>query len=186
LFMTESLTGASWALWIGMQLDIEKMLSGCIRTDASSSGTISGQSEPPLTEGGARKTRADITVSPDRASDPAVKSSGLPTPPGSFDNNVTSGKHVTENSTSTQSSDRTQKRVVTAIESTMDPSPSFAFSDSKRIVSYTTLQNFYALLDRIERTSYVGALFLEAYAEKLRDDMCKDCWFQHNFNLDKF
>jgi hypothetical protein len=49
-----------------------------------------------------------------------------------------------------------------------------------RIISYRTLQDFYALLDKIERTSHVGALFLEAYAERLRDDMCKDCRFKHN------
>lgn len=51
-------------------------------------------------------------------------------------------------------------------------------ADALGIVSYKTLQDFYSLLDQIERTSYVGALFLEAYAERLRDDMCKDCWFK--------
>jgi hypothetical protein len=56
----------------------------------------------------------------------------------------------------------------------------------KRIRSYKSLQDFYSLLDKIERTSYVGALFLEAYAEKLRDDMCKSCWLKHNINLDLF
>ncbi|KAF2137982.1 uncharacterized protein K452DRAFT_311771 [Aplosporella prunicola CBS 121167] len=43
-----------------------------------------------------------------------------------------------------------------------------------------TLQEFYALLDSIERSSFVGAQFLEAYAEQLRDDLCNDCWFKHN------
>ncbi|KAF2130230.1 hypothetical protein P153DRAFT_365860 [Dothidotthia symphoricarpi CBS 119687] len=57
---------------------------------------------------------------------------------------------------------------------------------NKRITSYKTLQDFYSLLDRIERTSHVGALFLEAYAEKLRDDMCRSCWFKHNVRLDVF
>lgn len=56
----------------------------------------------------------------------------------------------------------------------------------KRIQSYKTLRDFYTLLDKIERTSYVGALFLEAYAEKLRDDMCKSCWFRHNVQCDLF
>jgi hypothetical protein len=63
-------------------------------------------------------------------------------------------------------------------------SPSLSYDTS--MVSYKTLQDFYTLLDRIERTSYVGAVFLEAYAEKLSDDMCKDCWFKHNVKLDMF
>lgn len=53
-------------------------------------------------------------------------------------------------------------------------------------MSYKTLQGFYKLLDKIERTSYVCAKFLEAYAEKLRDDLCKDCWFKRNVNLDLY
>lgn len=57
---------------------------------------------------------------------------------------------------------------------------------SEGIRSYKTLQDFYSLLDKIERTSYIGALFLEAYAEKLRDDMCKSCWFRHNVQLNLF
>ncbi|KAL5118564.1 hypothetical protein ACEQ8H_003579 [Pleosporales sp. CAS-2024a] len=56
----------------------------------------------------------------------------------------------------------------------------------KRIVSYKTMQDFYSLLDQIERTSYVGARFLEAYAERLRDDMCKDCWFRQHVRMDLF
>ncbi|KAK7620291.1 hypothetical protein IWX50DRAFT_617336 [Phyllosticta citricarpa] len=43
-----------------------------------------------------------------------------------------------------------------------------------------TLPEFYALLDMIERTSYVGAQFLEAYAEGLQNDYCNDCWFTFN------
>jgi hypothetical protein len=42
--------------------------------------------------------------------------------------------------------------------------------------SFETLADFYYLLDRIERTSYVGSRFLEAYAEYLSDDICSDCW----------
>ncbi|KAH8730748.1 hypothetical protein GQ44DRAFT_699794 [Phaeosphaeriaceae sp. PMI808] len=53
-------------------------------------------------------------------------------------------------------------------------------SAPRRIESYKSLQDFYSLLDRIERTSYVGAVFLEAYAERLRGDMCKNCWMKHN------
>ncbi|KAK3717643.1 hypothetical protein LTR37_005710 [Vermiconidia calcicola] len=43
-----------------------------------------------------------------------------------------------------------------------------------------TLQDFYSVLDELERTSPMGARFLEAYAERLRDEVCKHCWFRHN------
>lgn len=43
-----------------------------------------------------------------------------------------------------------------------------------------TLHDFYSVLDKVERTSPMGAKFLEAYAERLRDEACKDCWFRHN------
>ncbi|KAF4307482.1 hypothetical protein GTA08_BOTSDO03731 [Botryosphaeria dothidea] len=46
-----------------------------------------------------------------------------------------------------------------------------------------SLPGFYSLLDTIERTSYVGAQYLEAYAEHLRDDLCEDCWWTHNISL---
>lgn len=45
------------------------------------------------------------------------------------------------------------------------------------------MQDFYGLLDKIERTSFVGAIFLEAYAERLRDDLCKAYWLKRNANL---
>ncbi|KAF2493100.1 hypothetical protein BU16DRAFT_583270 [Lophium mytilinum] len=51
-------------------------------------------------------------------------------------------------------------------------------------INLRTLQDFYSLLDQIERTSYVGAMFLEAYAEYLRDDLCGNCWFQFNVLAD--
>lgn len=47
-----------------------------------------------------------------------------------------------------------------------------------------SLPELYALLDAIERTSYVGAQYLEAYAEQLRDDLCEDCWWTHNISID--
>jgi len=50
------------------------------------------------------------------------------------------------------------------------------FTTSK--LSYRTLPEFYCMLDKIERTSYVGARYLEAYAEYLHNtDSCSDCWF---------
>ncbi|KAF2812749.1 uncharacterized protein BDZ99DRAFT_497090 [Mytilinidion resinicola] len=51
-------------------------------------------------------------------------------------------------------------------------------------ISFRTIQDFYSLLDQIERTSYVGAMFLEAYAEYLRHDLCGNCWFQFNVLAD--
>jgi hypothetical protein len=46
-------------------------------------------------------------------------------------------------------------------------------------LSYRTLPEFYSMLDKIERTSYVGARYLEAYAEYLQNtDSCSNCWFK--------
>jgi hypothetical protein len=42
----------------------------------------------------------------------------------------------------------------------------------------SSLPDFYCLLDKIERTSYVGMRFLETYAEYLRKDVCTDCWLK--------
>ena len=58
-------------------------------------------------------------------------------------------------------------------------------SQKRQSKIYSTLQDFYSLLDKIERTSFVGALFLEAYAEYLYDDLCGDCWFKHNVVSDE-
>lgn len=46
-----------------------------------------------------------------------------------------------------------------------------------RICSYDTLQDFYSLLDKIERTSPMGARFLKAYADRLHTETCSSCWF---------
>lgn len=46
--------------------------------------------------------------------------------------------------------------------------------------SFKTMSDFYGLLDKIERTSPLGAKFLEAYAERLHGELCKDCWFESN------
>jgi hypothetical protein len=163
-------------------MNIDKMLSGCRGVDASSSQSIPEQTQLPLAK--SRSTKTNITVSPDRASDLAVKSSGLPTPPSSSGKGSSVDKHVMETSASTAVSDRTPGSITTNTRSTT-VSPPF-LSHSKSTVSYKTLQDFYTLLDKNERTSHVGALFLEAYAKKLRDDMCKDCWFKHNIKLDTF
>lgn len=41
-----------------------------------------------------------------------------------------------------------------------------------------TLVEFYSSLDKIERTSSMGERFLKAYAEKLHDEVCKQCWLE--------
>ncbi|CAK4032422.1 Hypothetical predicted protein [Lecanosticta acicola] len=46
--------------------------------------------------------------------------------------------------------------------------------------SYQTLPAFYSLLDKIERTSPMGARFLESYAARLHSETCKHCWFERN------
>ena len=51
--------------------------------------------------------------------------------------------------------------------------------------SFETLTEFYSSFDKLERLSPMGARFLEAYAEKLREDVCKDCWFEHKVLSDQ-
>nr|OQO22166.1 hypothetical protein B0A51_08369 [Rachicladosporium sp. CCFEE 5018] len=43
-----------------------------------------------------------------------------------------------------------------------------------------TLIEFYSQLDKLERLSPMATAYLEAYATRLRDDLCRDCWFEHN------
>ena len=43
-----------------------------------------------------------------------------------------------------------------------------------------TLQDFYSFLDKLGRTSPLGSKSLEAYAEHLRAEVCKDCLFNEN------
>jgi hypothetical protein len=108
--ISEEITETTWALWIGVQLDLQKMLGG-----------------------------DDLDHCP---KGPSLKEDGL---------------KILEHKASRQKTPEIE-----------------------------TMQDFYELLDKIERTSYVGAKFLEAYAEKLRDDLCKDCWFKRNVNLDLY
>ncbi|KAI5362090.1 hypothetical protein Slin15195_G057400 [Septoria linicola] len=43
--------------------------------------------------------------------------------------------------------------------------------------SFEKLSDFHSLLDRIERTSPMAVMYLDAYAERLHVDVCKNCWF---------
>lgn len=112
----------------------------------------------------------DLTHSPPPSCKPA---SGMPTPASSFRKAGGSSRSNSSNQAEGASFSK-------------PPSPPPFFDQRRRIVSYKTLQDFYELLDKIERTSYVGAVFLEAYAEKLRDDLCKACWLKRNINLDLY
>lgn len=64
-----------------------------------------------------------------------------------------------------------------------DP-PSFGNNEPNGKPILRSLPEFYALLDTIERTSYVGAQYLEAYAEQLNNDCCEDCWWSRNIATD--
>ncbi|CAO2655972.1 Nn.00g047750.m01.CDS01 [Neocucurbitaria sp. VM-36] len=193
MFMAADITETSWALWIAMQLDLETVLSEHEVPEAvqAASRSLPEEREPPQRRRSlARQKTAeveliDLTGLADRASQPALEPLGLLTPSSSSSERHLEGER---NATSLDGSKRhrdnpsfSKSRVVsTSVE------PSTRSHHSKRIMSYKTLQDFYSLLDRIERTSYVGALFLEAYAEKLRDDTCQNCWFNHNVKLDVF
>lgn len=165
ILMTEDITKTTWALWIGTQLDLQQMLGGHKDTSPSMPDKCD---------------TIDRTVSHDPASGLATgKSQALLTTPSSIPKVAQS----VENAARIYKTDYEQYRA----GSSSDVEPSIqGTTPSRRIESYKSLQDFYSLLDKIERTSYVGALFLEAYAEKLRDDMCKSCWLKHNINLDFF
>ncbi|KAH8636448.1 hypothetical protein IG631_08283 [Alternaria alternata] len=164
LSTTESLTEASWSLWLGMQLYAEKTWGAGETTGSLSSETMAGE-----------HMRAPDTTSHDCVSERPRHTSGLLTPP------LTSEKQPVRGNASLKTS---TTPVLPMQHSHSTTNATTSSSRSNRIVSYRSLQDFYTLLDQIERTSYVGALFLEAYAERLRDDMCKDCWFAHNVRLD--
>jgi hypothetical protein len=167
VFATDNLTKAAWSLWIGMQLDIEKKLEVDEAKD-----TILCEKVTAGCTGAANMTPHDC------ASDEPEFPLGLQTPPLSSKEEVPDTKIISRTPASITAPQR-----VTGPDQPATDSTSQSYR-SKRIVSYRSLQDFYSLLDQIERGSYVGALFLEAYAERLRKDMYKDCWFNHNVRLD--
>ncbi|KAF1912716.1 hypothetical protein BDU57DRAFT_459317 [Ampelomyces quisqualis] len=190
IFMTQDMTETTWALWIGTQMHLQDMLDDKERDNLQS---VSGKSTSPQRRRETSRTTfaqqqtpeaidtIDLTGSPEPASNVLdQKPYGLSTPPLSLPN-VAHGSLKPQ----TIKLEAAQSEEITT--SSLAPPPATGNPISpKRIQSYKSLQDFYSLLDKIERTSYVGALFLEAYAEKLRDDMCKDCWLKHNINLDVF
>jgi hypothetical protein len=105
---------------------------------------------------------------------------GLPTPPSSLPGKI---QQVAEDIINNGQHKSTSSSITRSAPSAEYPREQVPLN---RIESYKTLQDFNSLFDKIERTSDVGALFIEAYAEKLRDDMCKNCWLKHNINLNPF
>jgi hypothetical protein len=159
--ISEEIAETTCALWIGVQLDLQKMLGGDY-LDQGLKGPSLKEDGLKILENNASRQKTPEIETIDLTDSPPPKTKAvpsIPTPPSTQANAISPLKPI-------------------------EPPP--YFDKQRRIVSYKTLQDFYELLDKIERTSYVGAKFLEAYAEKLRDDLCKDCWFKRNVNLDLY
>jgi hypothetical protein len=195
IFMTEDITETTWALWIGTQLDLQRMVDDDGKANLQSKALASTSVNKPTRETLDVITRhhtpepieaIDLTESPERLSKPPnTKLPGLPTPHPSLPK---FGQVSTISSKVSLSKVRQQNGLAPSRAGARfdaEPAPCSP-AVSRCIKSYKSLQDFYSLLDRIERTSYVGAVFLEAYAEKLRDDMCKSCWLKHNIDFDRF
>lgn len=185
IFMTEDITETTWSFWIGTQLDLQKMLGGDKEEAAPKKPSLREDGlkiveKKPLHPKTPEVETIDLTDSPPppSKSEAAV---GLPTPPSSFQTIHEQKIYVETKASSTAAVLKEGNDSMAAT-----PSPPPYFNQQRRIVSYRTLQDFYSLLDKIERTSYVGAIFLEAYAERLRDDLCKACWLKRNVNLDLY
>ncbi|KAF2036772.1 hypothetical protein EK21DRAFT_106081 [Setomelanomma holmii] len=186
IFMADDVTEVTWAFWLATQLDLQRMagdddeMTRAPELSTTSLNKIERPRTPELVE------TIDLTNSPSPPREPSDgKQYGLPTPPFSMPSfcqvsTPSSGAdlHPTR---PTGNSALGSATTLTAVE----PAPFYAKID-RNIKSYKSLQDFYSLLDRIERTSYVAALFLESYVENLRNDMCKNCWLKHNINLDLF
>ncbi|KAF3006612.1 hypothetical protein E8E13_007408 [Curvularia kusanoi] len=160
--ITENITESTWALWIGRHLDLQRAIGS---SDLDRRPKI-----PSLKEDGLKlfEKRSSLQKTPDIE---IIDLTGSPPKPKTKIPPLLSGPYMDQAS-------------VVSLPTPQGPRP--YFNKHRRIVSYKSLQDFYELLDKIERTSYVGAMFLEAYAEKLRDDLCKDCWFKRNVNLDLY
>jgi hypothetical protein len=60
------------------------------------------------------------------------------------------------------------------------PSSSINGDDTPTANPSMSLLDFYGSLDKIERTSPMSVRFLEAYAERLHDEVCGKCWFEQS------
>jgi hypothetical protein len=192
IFVSEGLKESTWALWISNQLNLQRVLAHDQQPKPSPGALepapASRVKQKPLIKAPARPQTPesvdmiDLTVSPEPAPKPAKGNAyGLSTPPSSLPVAIRGLPKP-----GVLDVDNKQHKYIS-------PYPAMSASAGgpvapppppKCIQSYKSLQDFYSLLDRIERSSYVGALYLEAYAEMLRDDMCKDCWLRHNIRFD--
>ncbi|KAF2690094.1 hypothetical protein K458DRAFT_439186 [Lentithecium fluviatile CBS 122367] len=179
IFTSENISDASWSLWASMQMDLQEMfrLGGTKRLGIGSASSKLGTRQKT-----SEAEEIDLTMSPDRASKPRTSDgpSGRPTPPSSSSEHST-GKAPAIVPGNQVSFAQPHAPGTAFVDKPADLQPSFEKDQS--ITSYKTLQDFYSLLDRIERTSFVGALFLEAYAERLQRDMCRDCWLKRYIDL---
>ncbi|KAJ4360616.1 uncharacterized protein N0V89_001182 [Didymosphaeria variabile] len=186
IFTSENITDASWNLWVDLQKDIQRITENEeLASTSSPARTSQNARKAPLSEISANarpKTppakveEIDLTMPPQSALGPTSEGPAppLPTPPASLP--VADNAY---NRFSLRGYDQASLALPGTDKEAWSGSEHASHSSVARcILSYKTLPDFYSLLDQIERTSYVGALFLEAYAERLRDDMCKDCWFE--------
>lgn len=91
------------------------------------------------------------------------KAAPFPTPPSSHNNSRSDPNEILDDAPAKVAKD------------------SFDFLKDKTLkpaTSFRTLKDFYSLLDRIERTSYVGSRYLEMYAEYLHRECCNECWIK--------
>ncbi|KAF2642763.1 hypothetical protein P280DRAFT_396460 [Massarina eburnea CBS 473.64] len=193
IFASEDITQVSWSLWIGMQMDLEKMFSVQAEpsTKPATPNPISGTRRPLDSNNRSRPKTPDIeeidlTVSPDHASRKPTRrpTFGISTPPSCYSKNENKAQSLPCPKSTTPSTQAPSKSTPGPASAVQHTQPAPYFGKDRRIVSYKTLQDFYSLLDRIERTSYVGALFLEAYAERLQRVQCSNCYAQRYIDLD--
>lgn len=185
IFVAEDITSVSWSLWIGLQMNLQKMFEEEEGTQEPPISRRDPNGKPPptsLTTSGKIEGVMHIDLTGDDDDAPShptnlVPTFGIPTPPSSW--GPTSPRKGKQSILSTPSA-ATQNAFASSHLSAPGPSP----IKSMKITSYETLQDFYSLLDQIERTSYVAAMFLEAYAEHLHIDMCRDCWLKRNIDLE--
>lgn len=191
IFVTGNITEASWSLWTGMQKALQKMLEQEEEMPTNSTGRKPLQDASgnhlavPLARANPKKI--DNTPTFGLPSTPSVSSdkgsafnsssefsnymdeaTGLKKRSPAFANYLKEATQSTFAGSRTSSTETNARMAQERLEA----------MESMKITSYKTLQDFYSLLDQIERTSYVGALFLEAYAEHLHGDKCRDCWFK--------
>jgi hypothetical protein len=185
--MAEDITELTWSLWIGTQLDLQKMLGDDEQKALPKKPNLQQDGLKILEcKGKAFRPKTPDVETIDLPESPPPRSRGkapigLPTPQSSFTTHQQKNHEATGALPAAQA--LTERHDSVALAPTIPPS---FFHQQRRIVRYKMLQDFYGLLDKIERASYVGAIFLEAYAERLRDDICKACWLKKNVNLELY